>query len=453
MSKGARLLLAAPASGQGKTTITLGILRALARRGLAVQPFKVGPDYIDPGHHSRATGRASRNLDGWLMGADASRELFQRAAEGADIAVVEGVMGLFDGLGDGSLRASSAEMSRLLHLPVVLVVDVSRQGASAAASVLGFQSFDPEVRLAGVILNRVGSARHAALVSRAVTDRCGVPVLGVVPRDAKLAIPERHLGLVTGGERAWEPLYDRLAGMVEEYVDLSALMELAARSPILPRVEPRLFVDEPVVPRIRVGVACDEAFNFLYADNLELMRHHGAELVFFSPLRDEVVPSGCALLYFGGGYPELYAGALAENRTMLDSVRTFAAAGGRIYGECGGLMYLGEELIDAEERYYALVGLLPVRTRMSGRRLSLGYVKARADTDTLILDEGEEVRGHVFHYSAAETLPGGQTLLEVRQARGNKVRHEGWQAGTVFASYVHLHFAAAPHVLRRLLIV
>lgn len=451
MGRGARVLIAAPSSGQGKTTVTLGLLRALACRGMVVQPFKVGPDYIDPGHHTRAAGRASRNLDTWMIGAAATRELFQRAAGGADIAVIEGVMGLYDGLGDGAPRASSAEMAKLLRAPVILVMDVSRQGPTAAATVLGLQAFDPEVPLAGVILNRAGSHRHADLIARVVADRCGLPVLGAIPREEKAGIPERHLGLFTGIEQAWEETYDRLAGVVERYVDLAALMQLAAGAPVLPPVKPCLFAAAPVRRRVRVGIARDEAFNFLYTDNLDLLRHYGAELIFFSPLHNDHIPSDCTLLYFGGGYPELYAAQLAANRSMLASIRAYAAAGGRIYGECGGLMYLGEGLTDLEGCYHSMVGLLPVRTRMAGRRLSLGYVVARATRDTLILRAGEEVRGHVFHYSEAVTASGSETCLAVRRAHGGSVRAEGWQAGNVFASYLHLHFASAPNVLQRLL--
>jgi cobyrinic acid a,c-diamide synthase len=450
------LLIAAPASGQGKTTVTLGLLRALARRGTAVQPFKVGPDYIDPGHHTRAAGSDSRNLDTWMVGPAATRELFQRAADRADISVLEGVMGLYDGLADDTSRASSAEMAKLLGTPVTLVLDVARQGPTAAAIVRGLQVFDPEVPLAGVILNRVGSPRHADLIAGVVTERCGLPVLGAIPREERMEIPERHLGLFTGAERSWEHIYERLADVVERCVDLAALERLAAAAPALPRARPHLFAAKfrPHPRRfasLRVGIARDAAFNFLYADNLDLLRHYGAELIFFSPLHDDRPPSGCTLLYFGGGYPELHALKLAANRSMLDAVRAHATAGGRIYGECGGLMYLGEGLTDLDGVCHPLAGLLPVRTKMAGRKLSLGYVVARATRDTLILRAGEAVRGHIFHYSEAETRSGGETSLEVRQTRGTLFRTEGWQAGNVFASYLHLHFAAAPGVLRRLL--
>ncbi|MEW6725647.1 MAG: cobyrinate a,c-diamide synthase [Bacillota bacterium] len=446
-----RLLVASPSSGQGKTTLTLGLLRALRRRGLAVQPFKAGPDYIDPGHHTRAAGRASRNLDTWLIGDEASRELFQRAVAGTDIAVLEGVMGLYDGLGDGTTRASSAELAKMLRAPVILVVDISRQGASAAAVVLGFKALDPEVHVAGVILNRAGSARHAGLVTEAVARYCRVPVLGVIPREEKLKIPERHLGLFTGAEGDWETVYERLADIVEQHVDLAVLQRLAGTAPALPRVNPWIFAGDASAGTVRVGVARDEAFSFLYADNLDILRHHGAEPIFFSPLHDDRLPHGCALLYFGGGYPELYAGALASNRAMLTAVRSYAAAGGRIYGECGGLIYLGEGLTDLEGRYHPMAGLLPVRAGMAGRRLSLGYVVARALYDNLILRAGEEVRGHVFHYSEADPAPGSRACLTVRQAYGTQARKEGWQAGSVFGSYLHLHFASARQVLQRLL--
>lgn len=448
-----RVLIGAPASGQGKTTVSLGVMRALARKGLAVQPFKVGPDYIDPGHHARAAGRASRNLDGWMIGIEESRELFQRAAREADISVVEGVMGLFDGLADGSIRASSAEMARVLDLPVVLVLDVSRQGASAAATVYGFQRLDPAVRVAGVILNRVGSARHAALTGRAIEERCGISVLGAIPRDETMAIPERHLGLFTGAERSWGPVYERLAETVERFVDLGALLELARAVGPVRVVAPRLFAPVPGLEPCRVGVAWDEAFNFYYADNLGLLRHYGAEPVFFSPLRDPGIPPGVELLCFGGGYPELHAAALEANRAMLTSVREFAEGGGRIYGECGGLMYLGKGLTTLEGSYHAMAGVLPVRTRMAGGRLSLGYVTARAAMDTLVLSPGraEDLRGHFFHYSEVEVLPGGTPCLSVRQAAGEGERRDGWQEGNVFASYLHVHFASAPDVLERLL--
>jgi cobyrinic acid a,c-diamide synthase len=419
-------------SGAGKTTVTIGLIAALRRRGLAVQPFKVGPDFIDPLHHGQAAGRRSRNLDGWMLTPEINRERFYRATADAAVAVIEGVMGLFDGSEGRSDRGSTAEMSKLLGLPVVLVIDASAMARSAAALIHGFVKFDPAVRVAGVILNRVGGAGHADMIREAVGD--SVPVLGALPRVPDLIVPERHLGLHLPHE-AREGYVDRAADLVDAHVDLDALL-LATRIERLP-VES---VPPPPPARARIAVARDEAFCFYYDDNLELLQQAGAELVEFSPIRDALPPNVDGV-YIGGGYPELHAEALAGNAGVLAGLRELAAAGAPVYAECGGLMYLAEHL-RVGEASYPLCGLLPFSTRMPAG-LELSYVEVH--TTGGLFGPDRTARGHVFHHSEIDGEPSMARCYEIRTARG-ELSQEGFHAGNVLASYAHLQFASNPRL-------
>ena len=443
-----RLVVAGTASGVGKTTIAAAALAAFRRRGLAVAPFKVGPDYIDPTYHALAAGRACRNLDSWILPRDHVLALFERATRGADLAVVEGVMGLFDGRNEAGESGSTAEVAGTIGAPVVLVLDVGKQARSAAATAVGFQRFDPATPLAGFILNRVGSPRHAALVRREVEAVTGLPVLGAFPKQALVELPERHLGLVPTQEleRARD-VVGRLAELAREHLDLDALLATARAVPALASMEEAVFPAAPIrCDEPGLAVARDEAFSFYYEDSLDLLAAFGARLLPFSPLRAGGLPDGARGLYLGGGFPELFADRLASNRALLGAVRRAAAEGMPIYAECGGLMYLAESLVDLDGREHRLSGLLPCRVAMMPRRAALGYVRLRARTDTLLCGAGRELRGHEFHWSrlsaGAEQANAYDVLDPARQA-------EGFARGSMLASYVHLHFGADPRLAQR----
>ena len=417
-------------SGVGKTTITLGLIGALRRRGLVVQPFKVGPDFIDPLHHGSASGRPSRNLDGWMLGVEINRQRFASATADADAAVIEGVMGLYDGSEGKSDRGSTAEMAKLLDLPVVLVIDAGAMARSAAALIHGYVAFDPAVRFAGVILNNVGGTAHAEMIRDAVGD--SIAILGALPRTADLVIPERHLGLHLPHE-ARADYVDQVASLIEDHVDVDQLLSTTR----VPRRSPPVKADLPQ-PRVRLGVARDEAFCFYYADNLELLGEAGAELVEFSPIKDPL-PRDLDGLYVGGGYPELHAMELAENSETKAAIREFAEAGAPIYAECGGLMYLAEQL-RVDDSVFPLCGVLPFSTTMPGA-LKLAYVEV--ETTGGLFGPGRKARGHLFHRSAISGDGPAPSCYRVRTSRGDHTE-EGYQYRNVLASYIHLHFASEP---------
>lgn len=423
-------------SGAGKTTVSLGLIAALRRRRLTVQPFKVGPDFIDPLHHAHAGGRRSLNLDGWMLTPEVNRDRFARATADADAAVVEGVMGLYDGSEGRSDRGSTAEMARLLRLPVVLVIDASAMARSAAALIRGFATFDPDVEMAGVILNRVGGRGHADLIREAVAG--DVPILGALPRAEDIVVPERHLGLHLPHE-ARQDYVERAADLIDAHVDLDRL--LAAT-----RISRQPFEEPPEAARTvaRIAVARDEAFCFYYDDNLDLLRRAGAELVEFSPIRDGL-PSGTDGIYIGGGYPELHAQALSANSAATGAIRDFAAAGGPIYAECGGLMYLAGHL-RVNGVSHPQCGVLPFSTRMPAK-LALSYVEVT--TTGGLFGSGQTARGHVFHHSEIEGAAGAPCCYQMRTAQG-ATTSEGYTARSVLASYAHLHFASNPDLARAL---
>ncbi|MEU1488283.1 cobyrinate a,c-diamide synthase [Streptomyces sp. NPDC005752] len=436
-----RLVIAAPASGSGKTTVATGLMAAFAGRGLAVSPHKVGPDYIDPGYHALATGRPGRNLDAYMCGPGLIAPLFTHGASGCDLAVVEGVMGLYDGASGQGELASTAQVSKLLRAPVVLVVDASSQSRSVAALVHGFASWDPEVRIGGVILNKVASDRHEALLREAL-DESGLPVLGVLRRAPQVATPSRHLGLVPVAERQTDAL-DAVGAMgdrVSEGCDLDALMALARSAPDLPDEawEP----ERHPAPRTRpvVAVAGGAAFTFAYAEHAELLTAAGAEVVVFDPLRDEELPAGTAGLVVGGGFPEVYAPELSANEPLRRAVTELARSGAPVAAECAGLLYLAREL-DGRP----MCGVLDASARMS-ERLTLGYRQAVAVSDSVLAVAGTRLRGHEFHRTVLEPGAGTTPAWGLHQPER---RVEGFVQGGVHASYLHTHWAAAPGVARR----
>jgi cobyrinic acid a,c-diamide synthase len=443
-----RLVIAGAHSGAGKTTLTAGLIAALRRRGLAVQPFKVGPDYIDPTYHTLAAGRPCRNLDAWMLPPDAVVAAFARGCRGADLAVIEGVMGLFDGFGYDDETGSTAHVAKLLAAPVVLVLNIRSLARSAAALAQGYANFDPDLPLAGFILNHAGSAAHGEGVARAVTGATGLPCFGWLPRDERLRIPERHLGLVPTAEPGrWEAFIAAAAEHVARYLDLDALLAVAGTAPPVVAVE-TLHATSLQQPRARIAVARDEAFNFYYEDNLDLLREAGAELAFFSPLADAALPTGVRGLYIGGGFPEVYADRLAANAALRGELAAAITAGLPTYAECGGLMYLTQSITDLAGRAHPMVGALPGRSLMAGR-LTLGYRQATTLANTFLAPAGLTVRGHEFHYSEWIDRPAGQAAYRIAAGKNQPDCLEGFASATLLASYVHLHWGACPDLAMR----
>ncbi|MFH8622394.1 cobyrinate a,c-diamide synthase [Streptomyces vietnamensis] len=455
----ARLVIAAPSSGAGKTTVATGLMAAFAGRGLAVSPHKVGPDYIDPGYHALATGRPGRNLDAYMCGTGLIAPLLRHGARGCDLAVVEGVMGLYDGAADQGELASTAQVAKLLKAPVVLVVDASSQSRSVAALVHGFASWDPEVRIGGVILNKVASDRHEHLLREALGES-GVPVLGVLRRAPAVATPSRHLGLVPVAERQAQAV-EAVAAQAEQVLagcDMEALLALARSAPSLDaepwvaEVGERLhaggsgvptrsaLAERMPTPKPVIAVAGGAAFTFSYAEHTELLQAAGAEVVTFDPLRDEALPEGTSGLVIGGGFPEMYGEQLSANEPLRKAVAELAASGAPVAAECAGLLYLARSLDG-----HPMCGVLDADARMS-ERLTLGYRDAVAVSDSVLAPAGARMRGHEFHRTVIEPGAGPLAAWGLRQPER---RVEGFVQGGVHASYVHTHWAGSPEVAAR----
>ena len=433
-------LIAGTQSGCGKTSVALGIMAALARRGMRVAPFKSGPDFIDPGLHALAAARPSHNLDTWMLPELVLRALFSRACAGADLALAEGAMGLFDGRSPVDGEGSSADRAALLGLPVVLVIDASSLSRSLAAVVQGYTRFDPALRFAGLVLNRVGSASHAeSLAATLAAFAPEIPLLGCLPRDQDLALPSRHLGLVTAQD-APAPLtrIDRLAAACERHLDLDGLL---AR---LPRLELALPADpEPAPLRARIGLARDAAFCFVYEENLRLLRAAGAELVEFSPVRDRRLPPDLHGLYLPGGYPELSAFDLSQNAGLRREVLALSRAGKPVLAECGGLLYLLERL-SVEGQSFPMCGVFPFSAGMNPKRAALGYREALTTRPTFLGPAGTTLRGHEFHYSSLDpAAQGAATAFRLSGSRG-PLPDEGYVRDATLATYMHPHFGSCP---------
>jgi len=492
-----RVMIAAVRSGAGKTSVATGLMGAFTRRGYRVQGFKVGPDFIDPSYHTAATGRWARNLDTWLLPRARVQELFRAAAAGADLAVIEGVMGLFDGLRGRGERGSSAEIAKLLGCPVILVVDVHAQARSAVVEFLGCRALDPELPLAGVILNRVHGPRHLKMLRESFQAERGIPVLGAIQEGSLPRLQERHLGLVPVPEQQGAgAALSELAEMVAKQVDLEEILKVARAAP---RCAPSLGTGEAApdaaapdaVPpdeaslhqaspearegartgigegewgleaaaaggaagssgaRVRVAFAWDEAFNFYYRDGLDALQEFGIELVPFSPLRDSGLPPGARGVIIGGGFPELFAEQLAANSEMRESLRRAYKDGLPIYAECGGFMYLCENLVDHEGRPHVMAGLVPGSCRMEERLVGMGYVTARALTGNILCEAGAVLRGHEFHYSSF-VPPGDSFPWAFSLSRGGGERRpDGYARANLLASYFHFHFASGPRAAAR----
>jgi cobyrinic acid a,c-diamide synthase len=415
----------------------------LVRRGLKVQPFKAGPDYIDPSYHTWVTGEPSRNLDTWLLSRNAVTELFNRAMVGKDIAIIEGVMGLYDGRSSLNEEGSTAELANLLGAPVLLVID-SRKGArSLAAMVAGYQAFDPSLRLGGVILNGIGSDTHLKLCQESIEHYTGIPVMGYMPRRDDLSLPERHLGLIpTVEEPANKEFLELLVAQCEATLNIAQILHLSEQA-MTPKPEPLLF---PLVQKsavTKIAVAKDKAFSFYYQDSLDLLEAWGAELAPFSPLQDTNLSQDISGLYIGGGFPELYAAALADNKPIKQAIKLAARRGMPVYAECGGLMYLGKSIGDLEGNEYTMVGAIPVSSRIDSPHLSLGYRTVEALGNGPILRRGETVRGHEFHWSVLKSSADNVNAYHILE---KKDQREGFHKKNLLASYIHLHLASLPHM-------
>ncbi len=439
-------LIAGTASGVGKTTVTLALIAAMKRNSLIVQPFKGGPDFLDTGHHTRIAGRPARNLDTWMLSVEANHDVLRQGSQGADAIIVEGMMGLFDGKDGASEAGSSAEIAKLCKLPVVLILDAGKSARSIAAVVLGFELFDPKLPLAGVILNRVASERHFKMLEVAIRSSCQTRVLGWLPKEPLIAIPERHLGLRTAEEtevtRSVEQELDILAALAENHLDIQTLLSLECGLDLdVPRHS--LEMHRPLV---RIGVARDHAFSFYYEDNLDLLREQGADIVPFSPLSDATLPPGLDALYLGGGYPELYAGKLSANKLMLASICAFAASDRPIYAECGGMIYLSQQLTTIDGTNHVFAGVVPFSIEMTAKLVQFGYVTVEITRDCLLGKCGTTLRGHSFHYSRIANQATTDASYRVEYSLSKREEAEGYSIANILASYIHLHFRTSPHV-------
>lgn len=440
-----RIVLAAPQSSSGKTTVVIGILRALQQKGFKVQPFKIGPDYIDPSYHCVAAGRPGHNLDTWLVPKEKITELFIKAAEDADIAVIEGVMGLYDGGRNGV--SSTAELAKKLQAPVVLVINCRSMGESAAALALGFKQYDSAVNFAGVILNCLGSPTHEQMIREAM-GALGIRVFGAIRRDENMKMPERHLGLTPAGEKDTTEKIRYIAEKIDGQTDFLKLLKTAKSAPALSSsaTQDISFQGE----KVKIAVARDEAFSFYYAAGLDVLKKWGGQIEYFSPLHDSQLPD-CDAIILGGGFPELFVAELAANTAMLHALRAAAKAKMPIYAECGGYMYLMEEIVDFDQKTWKMAGIIPARAVMQRKLQTVGYVTAQALVDNILIAEGESLHGHEFHFSIQENVADSNFpwAFNLTKNRNKEQYKSGYANENILASYLHVHFLGAPAAARQ----
>ena len=431
-----RLIIAATQSGSGKTTITAGLIATLKNRGLDVQAYKVGPDYIDTGWHELAGGKPSHNLDSWLVGKDKLKEIFIETSSRADISIIEGVMGLYDG-GRGGI-SSTAEISKLLDAPVILVIDAKSMGTSAAAVALGFREFDRAVNIAGVILNRIGSDSHKKMIVDAL-DKLGIKCFGAIRRNDEFTLPERHLGLVPTTENNAVDALKKICAAVEEQIDIDALITLARNSSGLENV-PSLRITHY---ELRIAIAKDAAFSFYYEESLRELENLGAEIIFFSPLHDKNLPENISGLIIGGGFPEMFAARLEQNKSIRAEIYQAAQNGLPIFAECGGFMYLMRELIDFDGKSFEMCGVIDGAAIMTNKLQTVGYVEAEILSDCAIGKAGDKLHAHEFHFSK-ELETSGDKIFKCKRMRTGKEYFAGVAKKNIVASYLHIHFAGCP---------
>lgn len=446
MPAGKSLVIAGTHSSTGKTTVSIGIMSALKKRGFSIQPFKVGPDFIDPGYHKAVCGIPSRNLDGWMLDKKYNLETFLNHSKGNDISIIEGVMGLYDGYEGKNEDGSTAQIAKWLNSSVILVVDARGMSRSVGALVYGFEKFDNELKIAGVILNRVRSVKHYNWLRDAIEKRCKAKVIGYLPSDTSIEIPERHLGLVTATENSLKrDFIQRITDLIDHFVDLNQLLKIA--SPIgikgFCSRQSESEINQNSAYSVRIGVAYDEAFCFYYHDNFDILQKFGAELIYFSPLKDNCLPKNLDGIYLGGGYPELFARELDSNQVMRREIKRFAAGGGIIYAECGGLMYLGNTIRDFDNNDFEMVGVFTFTTRMEKKLTDLGYYTVKVLKDNILSKKGDVIKGHQFRYSSLEGIsPSISSVYQIRKGNSDELRREGFALDNVLASYVHIHFGS-----------
>ncbi len=443
-----RLVIAATQSGAGKTTIVSGILAALKKRGLKVQSYKVGPDYIDGGFHSLASGRAAHNLDSWLVGEKNLANIFFETFGDADIAIIEGVMGLFDG-GRGGI-SSTAEIAKILNAPVFLVIDAKSMGTSAAAVALGFKNFDKDLNFAGVILNRIGSESHKKIICDAL-EKLNIKCFGAVKRNAEFFLPERHLGLVPTAENNFSEVIEKISVAVEKQINLDKLFEVAKNqmeSLKDGKIESKISSFLTPHSSLLIAVAKDEAFNFYYEESLRELEKLGAEIIFFSPLKDKVLPEKISGLILGGGFPEMFAEQLEKNFSMRESIKNFAEKKLPIFAECGGYMYLMKSIENFSGKVFEMCGAIPNRSKMTDKLQMVGYVSATLTKNCIIGSVGDKIQAHEFHFSIEEKNLSEEKIFDCEKLRTGEKYFAGWANENILASYLHLHFVGCPSVAK-----
>jgi cobyrinic acid a,c-diamide synthase len=441
-----RLVIAGTGSGVGKTTLTIGLMSALKSRGLEVQGFKCGPDYIDPSYHTAVTGRPARNLDSWMLREETVRDIYVRGSKGADISIIEGVMGFFDGKNPRTNAGSTAEISMITESPVILVVNCASMARSAAAIVKGFQMLAEGPNIVGVIANKVGSEGHFKIVKTAIEQECSIPVIGYLQRELDIEIPERHLGLIPSIERGeLQPFFQQLGELAEKTIDIDEIIKLS-KANVLQGDSASLFEKENSEKSVRIAVAKDAAFNFYYPENLEMLQAAGAELVYFSPLAGEDLPPNVDGLYIGGGFPEEYAHRLSVNMEVKISIKEAVESGLPTLAECGGYMYLTEAITTTEQHEYSMVGIIPGKVKMQPKLAALGYREVTGEPGNFLLAENIQARGHEFHYSTFETNETENHAYSSKGMRGQK--KEGFMKYNLVAGYTHIHFASCPELVQ-----
>lgn len=439
-----RLVIAGTGSNVGKTTITIGIMSALKKMGYTVQGFKCGPDYIDPFYHTAITGRSSRNLDSWMLSHDAVNEIFIQGSEGACISIIEGVMGFYDGKDPKINKGSSAEISIITQSPVILVVDCSGVARSAAAIVRGFQILSDEVNIVGVIANKVSGENHFLLIKEAVEQECGIPVVGNLSQEKNIKLPERHLGLIPPIELGeLTSFFDRLGESVLSSLDMKLLFDLAKTTDL--KQESSFLFNKKDSIGVRIAIAYDQAFSFYYEENLELLRVFGAELVYFSPLAGEPLPSEIHGLYLGGGFPEVFAETLSKQTNVHLSIKSAIQQGLPTFAECGGFMYLCESIVTLDGSSHSMVGIIPGTVKMQNQLVAVGYREIHGEKGNDLLKEGESAMGHEFHYSTFHPKEKIQFAYETKGNNG--IQKEGFLKKNLIAGYTHIHFASCPHLV------
>ena len=440
-----KLTIAGTSSGVGKTTISLGVMRALVKRGMKVQPYKVGPDYIDPSYHTFITNRHSRNMDPYMLDDEKIRYIFNSASEDADISIIEGVMGLYDGFGTDIDNCSTSYVSKNLKAPVVLVINGKAMAASAAAMVLGYKEIDKNVEIKAVIANNVRTESHYKIIKESVEKYCGIEVVGYFPQNNKFSLESRHLGLVPSAEiKNLEEKFSNLADEIEKYIDIDRLIELSEGEDVKSSFNPLYEMEKRNIFNLardkRVAIAYDKAFNFYYRENIEILEKTGMEIEYFSPLSDKEVPD-CDIVYIGGGFPEIFSKELEENESMRKSIKNLSEKGIPVYAECGGLMYLGDEIIDNDGTSRKMVGVFNGKSEMTDRLKRFGYCSGEALEDTVISEKSQIIKGHEFHHSVF--ISDEKCAYKMSKIRDGKVVSE-WEGGyskrNTLATYLHTHF-------------